>query len=51
VTLWNQHQVTRVDVLQRQECDVVGIFKYELLRNATGDYLAEDAWTRLGHGA
>ena len=51
VTFWNEQQVAGIDVLQGEERNVRGIFKYDRLRNAASDDLAEDAWTRFGHGA
>jgi hypothetical protein len=51
VTFWDYQQVTGIDMLQRKKRSVLGIFEYDWLRNAAGDDLAEDAWTRLEHGA
>ena len=51
VTSWNDQQVAGIDVLQRKDRNVLGIFKYDPLRDAAGDDLAENARARWEHGA
>ena len=51
VALRNQQHVPGVDVFKWKNHEVVGILEQDPLRCAAGDYRAEDAWGRIGHGA